>query len=308
MKLKAFENIEKHSDAEVGIICTTAAGVSEELMPDLLRFCFEKRHMIERLMLIPLQAGAGPEAVEIGSSTVEDVEHLMEHCCPGLEFVPVGALRRMKNLSRLYEMDMTLGGAHPNCKCMALMIAEPSAGGYRPISEYLKVPFKQFIKELLAWDQQVGPKVKRGVLGRLFGSRGEKVHLAVALARWSFGRIRIRKVLGPGFFRKMLGATWGMVRRRRWGHFYRASMRDRRLLQIVILPYSRPGALENCRLEDCPVVFACEHPETGEVRLVPFCSYFAFKNDILRATAERWQAREPSRRDEPLREPAEVLR
>jgi hypothetical protein len=39
---------------------------------------------------------------------------------------------------------------------------------------------------------------------------------------------------------------------------------------------------------DCPVAFACEHPETGEPIIVPFCSYFLFKNDILRKAADRW--------------------
>ena len=41
-------------------MCTTAPGISEELMPGLIDLCFAKRRLITRIMLIPVQAGAGP--------------------------------------------------------------------------------------------------------------------------------------------------------------------------------------------------------------------------------------------------------
>ena len=43
------------------VMCTTAPGISEELLPGLIELCYEKRDLITRIMLIPLQATAGPE-------------------------------------------------------------------------------------------------------------------------------------------------------------------------------------------------------------------------------------------------------
>jgi hypothetical protein len=288
-KLKAIENVEKYTKSKITIMCTTAAGVSEQLMPGLFQFLYEKHNLITRIMLIPLQATAGPEQVDIGSSTIEDIEHLMEKCFPGLEFVPAGALRLLKNIMKFYGLNVSMGGAHPNCECLALMVAEPGAGAYRPVNDYLKVSLKQFARDLIAFDRQMGPKLERGILGRLFGQRGQKAHLGLALVRWSLRRIRIGRAMGPRFFRNLFRVLWGKITTgKKWGKLFKQYMGDRSMLDIIILPYEEPGYLESARLVDCPVSFACEHPETGEVDLIPFCSYFIYKNDILRKTVERW--------------------
>ncbi|MCX8035933.1 MAG: radical SAM protein [Candidatus Sumerlaeia bacterium] len=288
-KLKAIENIEKYTKSKITIMCTTAVGTSEHLLPDLFKFMYQKHHLITRIMLIPLQATAGPEQVDMESNTIEDVEHLMERTFPGTEFVPAGALRLLKNIMRLYGLNVTAGGSHPNCECLALMVADPEAGEYRPVGDYLKVPFKQFVRELIAWDKAMGPKLERGLLGRLFGRAGQKAHLGVALFRWAVPRLRIRKAMGPQFFRRLLRVMWGrLTSAKTWGELFRQHMGQRSMLEVIILPYEEPGYLESARLVDCPVSFACEHPDTGEITLIPFCSYFIFKNDILRKTAERW--------------------
>jgi hypothetical protein len=291
-KLKAIENIEKHTKSKITIMCTTGVGVSEYLMPDLIKFCYEKRKLITLVMLIPLQAMAGPEQVDIETSTMEDVENMMGKCFPGLDFVPMGSLRLLKNLQRLYNLKITMGGAHPNCESLALMVADD--GAYRPVSEYLKMSFMEFVRDLIAWDRRIGPRLEHGLLGRLFGLSGQKVHMGLSLFWWSLRHVEVGKVIGPHPIRNLLRTVWGKITTgKSWGKMFRQNLGGRNLLQIAVLPYEEPGCLESARLVDCPVAFACEHPETGEPIIVPFCSYFLFKNDILRKAADRWGKKAP---------------
>jgi hypothetical protein len=305
-KLKAIENIEKYTKSKITLMCSTAVGISEELVPDLIKLAYDKRRLITRMMLIPLQATAGPELIGLESSTVEDVEHMMERLYPGLEFVPVGSLRLMKNLMVHFGQNMTMGGAHPNCECLSPMIADGDKGAYVPIAEFLKTSFKQAIRDLMAWDTRMGPKLKRGLLGRLFGKRGERAHIVLALAWWARRYVNLRKYLGPHVFRNVLRVLWGKIfTRRKFAELLARYMPDRTMLLLIILPYEEPGCLESARLIDCPVLFACEDPVTGEVDLIPFCAYFVHKNEILRKSTERWGTTPRSvEKDETVPEPA----
>jgi molybdenum cofactor biosynthesis enzyme MoaA len=290
-KLKAIENIEKHSRSKITIMCTTAVGTSEKLLPDLIQFCYDKRKLVMRIMLIPLQSTAGPEQIGLESSTIEDVEHLMADCFSGLEFVPVGALRQMDNVMKVLGVDVVMGGAHPNCECLAMMVGDPTVGAYRPLADYLKVSWKTLVKDLMAWDKEIGPKLDKGILGRLFGKGGKKAHVFMALFRLSFRYLDYKKLLGPKPMSIVCRIIWEKIKiktGKKWGRLIQTYTRANSVLQVVILPYEEPGCLESARLKDCPVSFACEHPITGEVDLVPFCSYFVYKNDILRRSAERW--------------------
>jgi 7,8-dihydro-6-hydroxymethylpterin dimethyltransferase len=292
-KLKAIENIEKHIKSKICVMCTTAPGISDQLMPELFDFMYQKRKLVSRIMLIPIQANAGPEKVDVESATIEDVEHMMEKVFPGFQFVPVGALRRLTTLAKVFDLNMMLGGTHPNCECVGLMVGSSDTGGYRPAGEYLKVPFKQFVRELMEVDKKMGPKVENGILGRLFGKTGKRIHLSMALFGLARRHAHIGKILGKQPVRNIMRGTWEkMTKGGKWSRVLRKHIGEKNLLQVVILPYEEPGCLESTRLVNCPVSFVCEHPETGEIDLIPFCSYFVHKNDILRKSAARWSAME----------------
>ena len=288
-KLKAIDNIEKHSKSKICLMCTTAVGVSDKLLPGLLEYCYTKRNIINRMMLIPLQSTAGPELVGEQSSTIEDVEHMMADIYPGVEFIPVGALRAMESAMEFYGENMTMGGAHPNCECLALLVAEPRTGTYRPVNEYLKKPYKQTVREMMEWDKQVTRKLKRSLLVRLFGNGMKRTLYTVHLARWVLRNVRMDQAVGPKPVRTILKAVWDKVTSgKRWKEVVKKHLGDRSMFQLIILPYEEQGCLESARLVDCPVAFGCEHPVTGNVTLIPFCSYFVYKNDILRKSTERW--------------------
>ena len=121
---------------------------------------------------------------------------MMAQVFPGLEFIPVGVLRRLKNMRDVFGFNLQLGGTHPNCECIAMMVGNAASGRYAPVSEYLKVPFKQAIRDLVAWDNEMGPKLDRGILWKLFGMPGRKLHLALALALFARRHVRIGNIVG----------------------------------------------------------------------------------------------------------------
>jgi MoaA/NifB/PqqE/SkfB family radical SAM enzyme len=286
-KIKAIDNIEAFSKSKITILCTTGVGVSEEQLPGLVQLCHEKREIISILGLLPLEAKSGPEDVELESNTVEDIERLVTECFPGTEFVPAGMLQQLDNYQKTFNKRITFGGSHPNCETVTLMVADEHA--YHPVSEYLKVPFPQFVEELVEWDRQMGPRLERGLLGRLFGRFGRKVHMGASFFRFARRRIKIRKILGPN-------PVWNALRMvgrklttgKQWKKLVRRYMGVRGLLMVTVLPYEGTGGIESARLVHCPVSFAGEHPKTGDVILVPFCSYFSFKNELLSNSSERW--------------------
>ncbi len=287
VKLKAIENIEKYTKSKIILMVTCGVGVSEDLMPGLVEFAHRKSNLIYIMTLIPLQATVGPERVEHETSTVEDVENLMAKCFPGLEFIPVGALRLLETFQKTYNTRITLGGAHPSCETVTLMLGD--AEKYHPVSEYLKVPLYQLIEEMIEWDRRMGPKVERGVLGRLFGKIGRRIHFGLGLAGRARRYLRLDKIIGPRWFLRLLAMVWDKIKTfDTWKAVAARHIAVRAALQIYVLPYEEIGCVEAARLVDCPIAFGCEHPETGEVITVPFCSYFVYKNDILRKSAERW--------------------
>ena len=289
-KLQAIDNIGKHTKSKITIMCTTAAGTSEELLPDLFKLMYEKRDFINRIMLIPLQATAGPETIGIESSTVEDVEHLMEKCFHGLEFVPAGAVRRMTHIMGEFGKGISIGGSHPNCECFALMVAEPDAQEFRPIAEYLDTSYKGAVKDLMEWDKTVGAQIEHGFLSRVFGEKGKRLHLGTALILWLLRRTKVRRLLGPKPFSTLSSILWKKITTgKKLRKMFQEKTGNRTLLEVIILPYEEPGCLESARLKDCPVSFVCEHPETGDPTLLPFCAYFVDKNMILAKTNERWE-------------------
>jgi hypothetical protein len=236
-----------------------------------------------------MQTNSGPEDVGEESTTIECVEHLMEKCYPGLQFVPIGAVSKMKNLIELFGVPDSLIGTHPNCECFTLMMGDGSTKGFKPISDYLKVGFKTLIRNLIKLDKEMDQRLRRSILSRLFGTRGRKLSIGLSLLLWSRSYVKWAALLGPKPFNKIRRILYKCIfERKKLSRSIRTVYEERTLLKVIILPYEEPGCLESDRLSQCPVSFACEHPQTGNVTLVPFCSYFVTKNDILRKTTERW--------------------
>ncbi|MCL5269617.1 MAG: radical SAM protein, partial [bacterium] len=72
-KLKGLANVRKHRKSKITIMCCAGLGVNDDKMDDMIEFCHEGRDYIAALDLIPLVETWGPEAIEAGNTTIDDV-------------------------------------------------------------------------------------------------------------------------------------------------------------------------------------------------------------------------------------------
>lgn len=296
LKLRAFDNIRKHgvpehSDAfsarRMTILCTLGLGVNDEYMGDFIEFCHERREQIGIVALIPLQVTPGPKQIAPESTTIEDVEKIMAKELPGSEFVPVAKLQSLKTMEETFKFRISLGGSHPNCESVTLLFADDER--YHPAEHYLKRSFGEVVEELAAYDKKMGKKLDRTLFARLFGQTGRKIRLGLGIARLVLKNVRLGRVIGKNPVRNLFTMVWQKIRYgKQWKKLLRRYTGVKGILRLIVLPYEDEGWLESSRLKTCPVAFAYENPEDEKIELMPFCTYFVYKNEVLRKTTERW--------------------
>jgi len=292
LKLKALDNVRKHRKSKITVLCTLGIGVNDAYIGDLLQFFHERRDYIAVLSYIPLQVTPGPVQIMEQSTTVEDVEQAVAKAMPGVEFVPAGFLQMFDTLKDVFNVRITLGGAHPNCESVTILVADEER--YHPADDYLKKPFREAIQDALAWDRRMGEKLKTSWLAKLFGKRGKQARLAMSIPRLVLRNVRVGKVIGPRPFRLMWRLLWGtLVQGKQFKKLVRRYSGISGVLRMIVLPYEDIGWLESARLMTCPVAFAYEHPVARDVRLMPFCTWFYYKNEILRQTALNYEIQPP---------------
>ena len=79
----------------------------------------------------------------------------------------------------------------------------------------------------------------------------------------------------------------------KWSKRLRKYLGDPSFLHIVILPYEEPGLPRERAPKNCSVSFVCEHPETGEIDMIPFCAYFVHKNESCARARRAGRRRKP---------------
>ena len=140
----------------------------------------------------------------------------------------------------------------------------------------------------MALDARMAEDLPKSLLGRMLGRKGRQAVYGWALLRLARRHVRFDKVFGSGAWGKLARILWGVVRGRKVKDMLRAHTQCHSILRVIILPFEEKECVEAARLVDCPAAFAYEHPETGEIRLMPVCAWPAYKNDILRATADHY--------------------
>jgi hypothetical protein len=82
-KVKALENLKKHSLRKNILMCCVARHVNDKHMADLVAFCHENRDMISALHLIPLTETWKEGEFETDvTTTIEDVEQIVAEAMP----------------------------------------------------------------------------------------------------------------------------------------------------------------------------------------------------------------------------------
>jgi hypothetical protein len=211
----------------------------------------------------------------------------MQREVPGMEFLPASLLYRIDTLYKTFEMDrVTFGGAHPNCESVSLLISDGQQ--YQPVTKFLKGSFRELVMGIIALDERMAGQLERSLLARMFGRSGRKFVYGKALFKLVRKSLDFKAIFGSGAILKMTKILWGAL----WGAKMKTLLRKHTnchyILRVIVLPFEESESVEAARLVDCPAAFAYEHPEAGDIRLMPVCAWAMNKNEILRATAEKY--------------------
>jgi uncharacterized radical SAM superfamily Fe-S cluster-containing enzyme len=291
-KLKALENLKKHSRHKNTIMCCVARHVNDRHMRGLIDFCHENRSFIKCLHLIPLTENWSEGEFETDlATTTEDVERIIDEAFDDgtVEFLPMGPSENLRrSLSFFGTAPMKFGGVHPNCETAAYLLTDGTR--YWPLSRFLKRPLKDVAEEVVVRAKKIEPK-----LAGLDPAR--------ALQRWR-GRLLVLRTFGPLVLRSLdlralfggspLAALfrigWGLVRGKRLKNLLRQNAVVQGAMMMVVLPFEEYHSVEAARLQDCPSGFAFEDPATGQVRTLPVCVWSHYKADIQRGIMEKYEA------------------
>ena len=287
IKLKGLANVKKHYTSKVTIMCCAGIGVNEDYMGDLIEFCHENKDFIAALDLIPLAETWGPEKVDAGDTTIEDVERMIRNALPGTEFVPAGILYKFKTYRENFNIGrLTFGGAHPNCEMVTALLSDGTR--YRPLSDFLKHSIGEVTRRALEKDEEMEKKIHRNILCKMFGKRGRQALLVLSLIKFILQNVNLKAVFGDKYIFKILKFIWGLIRGKEAKTLFRTYTTCHHILRMIILPFEEPRCVESARLVECPASFAYEHPITNDIHLMPVCSWAIYKDGILRATAAKY--------------------
>ncbi|MCX8038160.1 MAG: radical SAM protein [Candidatus Sumerlaeia bacterium] len=286
LKRRALDNVRKYFKSKVTLMSCAGLGVNDQYIADLIAFCHERRDYIAALDLIPLVETWGPEQVEAGDTTIDDVEQMVAAALPGTEFVPSGIFYKFPTFRALFNMRFTFGGAHPNCESVTMLVSDGEQ--YRPVSNYLKYPLGEVARQAMALDKMLGEKVDRSLLGRLFGRRGQQVVVGWALVRFLHRVLDLRAIFGDHPWWSIARLAGGLIAGRKFKDLMRRHSRCENILRVIVLPFEEPKNVESARLVECPAQFAYEHPLTHEIKFMPVCAWSVYRNGILKETTRQY--------------------
>jgi hypothetical protein len=291
-KVKALENLKKHSQRKNIIMCCVARHINDRHMGDLIAFCHENREMISAMHLIPLTETweEGEFATDI-TTTIEDVEQIVAEAIPDdkAEFMSAGIGTYLKTAASFFGSPrITFGGAHPNCESMTMLLSDGER--FRPIGHYLKRPLDDVARDIV-------------VLGRQLEEKLAGLSPARWAQRWRGRLIILRTLLGPArrsldlrrifrgsptwrLFRILAGLAFG----RGLKDLLRRHTTIHAVLHMLVLPFEEYHSIEGARLENCPSGFVYEDPDTGEIKTVPVCAWSLYRTGIQRRIAEKYAA------------------
>jgi hypothetical protein len=291
-KLAALGNLKKYSKRKNTIMCCVARGINDKHMRDLVEFCHENRDYISHLHLIPLTETWEEGEFETDvTTTIEDVEQIIAASFPGepVEFLPAGLGHHLLQAGSFFgNFRFTFGGVHPNCESATLFLSDGER--YRPIGHYLKRPLHEVADEVIGRANKID-----GKLARLNPER--------FLQRWQ-GRLIVTRTFAPVLLRSLdfkriakglpvvaaLKILAGLLVGKRLKDQVRKHLTVTDTLGMVVLPFEEYHSIDSERLQNCKAGFAFEDPDSGQVKVVPVCSYTLFRDDVERKIVARYGA------------------
>jgi MoaA/NifB/PqqE/SkfB family radical SAM enzyme len=306
-KMKALENLKKYSWRRQTLISCAAYGINDQYIGDMLQFCHDNRDLIADIGIIPLTENWDEGEFDAAKhTTMEDVEKMVADSVEEgqVEFVPAGfsyALRKPRSFLRPNSRSETLllGGVHPNCESVALLFSNGKR--YRSINHYLKKPFSQVAVEVCQLSDRVEPQLDKLDAGK-FGDRLKaKWLLARTFLPWLFRSVKVGTLLCRAVA-DVPGNLWRSVRRLLSPNDPALRRRPRRMLRVAVLPFEEQHSVDAARMESCKAVFAYIDVDDDQVKSIPACMWYPYRNDILKKLSDKYG----HKADEPTREEAEA--
>jgi hypothetical protein len=293
-KMKGLENLKKYSRRRHAIIACAAWGINDQYIGDMIQFCHDNRDLIAELGIIPLtenwEQGEFNAAV---TTTMEDVEKMIKQAVPGgeVEFVPAGlsyALRKPRSFFRKDSRSeiLLLGGVHPNCESVTLLVSDGQQ--YRSINHYLKKPFSQVAAEVVALCKKIEPTLDRLDPKKLFQRMRGRLLAIRTLGPWMLRTVDFKRLSGGRPVRALLKAVIGQFRRSRAGFDAAEHRRPARVLRVAVLPFEEQHSIDAARMENCKAVFAYEDTDDGQVKTIPACLWYPYRNPLLEKLSKKY--------------------
>ena len=293
-KMKALENLKKFSRRKHAIIGCAAWGFNDQYMADMFQYFHDNRDLISDVGLIPLTENWDPGEFKVERhTTMEDVEKMVAMSIPGgeVEFIPAGMTYAMKKPRSFFRENprsevLLLAGVHPNCEAMTLLISDGKC--FRGINHYLKRPFKQVVREFEVISKRIEPKLDSLDPKKFFQRHWGRLIIIKAVAPWVLRTVRISRLGGGKPIRTLARLIWRKMFRPKSEHGDFKARRPRAVMRVAMLPFEEQHSIDGARLENCKAVFAYEDILDGKVKYFPACSWYPYRNPIMKHISEKY--------------------
>ena len=285
-KLQGLENLRKYSRRKHSIIACAAWGVNDQHLPDMLQYIHDNRDLISDLGIIPLTENWEKGEFNVAAhTTLEDVEKMVTQAVGGgeVEFIPAGLSYAARKLRPFFRRNprselLLLAGVHPNCESLTLLVSDGRR--YRGLNHYLRRPFGDVASELVEWVNRLEPRLARLDPERFWQRLRGKLICVRAMGPWILGAIHWRRLVdgNPVLGILKLGLT---ELGRRIVRPWRKTRRPRRILRVAVLPFEEQHSVDAARMESCKAVFAYEDADDGQVKTIPACLWYPYRNALL---------------------------
>jgi len=178
------------------------------------------------------------------------------------------------------------GGVHPNCESATFLVSDGKE--YRSINHYLKLPIGKLFEILTNRTKKMNQRLSR--------YNPEKFP-----DRW-LGKAIVIKTLFPFLWiapnysaifkgrpvRIILSTLWRAIKGERIERAFSRACGIARVLRVGVLPFEQYQAVESNRLANCRGAFAFEDTKTGQIKFIPTCTWFRFRQDVLKSVTDKY--------------------
>ena len=300
LKRKALDNIEKIGKAKVVIMSLVARGWNDQSLPEMFRFCHERRNTVRGLYLMPLAETYNTDkmGLNVERITMEDIENIVNDAFPqdSIDFVPAGFLGQTPNILKCLNIKpVPFLGAHPNCESLYLLLS--NGREYIPIARYLKDSSAELCRDMLRAEDTLERKLQgydKSWMGKIFSGPSMKKRLFYLYAFFLMGAVlwrnfhpcRILKGKGVVKAWHLALLLLGLISGPKLRYVFSRHTNIGSILQIIILPFEDDTNLETERVSRCPAGFAFVDPSDDRVKTIPVCAWGLYKNKVMHQIAD----------------------